>query len=209
MSITREQFLEGLKEGNVGYYESVLRLTQRVNTELVAKNVDVNDGASSEVIVHNFSMRKQIRVDRVTGEIEHIITSDRGEQKYRDLVTSRWYVEAFGLDKEPNKLRVNIKEVDIDKIPDKFIVSVYYCYLNYYDCITYNDTAGMLDKRVESDQRKARHLFKELQEVSEDFDHIILDVMDGKYDYIRKQEQTLENPKRSFLNRIKERLLRK
>mgnify|MGYP001576326755 CR=1 FL=1 len=67
----------------------------------------------------------------------------------------------------------------------------------------------MLDKRVESDQRKARHLFKELQEVSEDFDHIILDVMDGKYDYIRKQEQTLENPKRSFLNRIKERLLRK
>lgn len=209
MSITREDFVKELEKGNLGYYESVLRLTQRINPELEIKDEEIKDAKAKEIIIQDCSMREQVRIDRVTGQVEHIITSPRGAHKYESLVTSAWYKEAFGLDKEPNKLRVGIKEVNIDKIPDDFIVSVYYCYLNYYDCITYNDTAGIIDKRIESHQMRARTLFKELQDTSQEFDSIILDVMSGKYEDKMKQDITLEKPKRTLINMLKEKLFGK
>ena len=206
MSITREEFLKGLNQGNRGYYESVLRLSERVRPDI---DFTVEDGKSQQVIMYDCNLYEQVRVDRVTGNAENIVTSLRGARKYKELIESSWYKEAFRLGDKINNLRVHIKDVCIDKIPDKFIVSVYFSYLNYYDCITYNDTKGTLDKRVDSHQEIARALFKALQDKSEDFDPIILDVLKGKYKDKVELKENARKVKRILTNIIKRKLFRR
>lgn len=205
MSITRENFVEGLNQGNKGYYESVLRLSERINPDI---DSIIEDGKATQVVLYDCNLYEQIRIDRVTGSVENIVTSLRGVKKYKDLITSDWYREAFGLDNEESKLRTNIKDVRIDKIPNKFIVSVYFSYLNYYDCIRYNDTKGTLDKRVDSHQRVARELFVKLQEKSEDFDPIILEVLRGKYKDKVEMKESVGKLKLILRNMLKRKLFR-
>lgn len=84
----------------------------------------------------------QIRICRISGSVDKVLTNVEGAINYNRLISRDWYKEVF------HKLQVDIKDLKIDAIPGDSMLAVYRTYSKYL--------TGDVDLLV-SDASEARH----------------------------------------------------
>lgn len=67
----------------------------------------------------------QIRICRISGSVDKVLTNVEGAINYNRLISRDWYKEVF------HKLQVDIKDLKIDAIPGDSMLAVYRTYSKY------------------------------------------------------------------------------
>ena len=93
----------------------------------------------------------QIRICRISGSVDKVLTNVEGAINYNRLISRDWYKEVF------HKLQVDIKGLKIDAIPGDSMLAVYRTYSKYL--------TGDVDLLVsdESEARRRLECFKSKQ----------------------------------------------
>lgn len=90
----------------------------------------------------------QIRICRISGSVDKVLTNVEGAINYNRLISRDWYKEVF------HKLQVDIKDLKIDAIPGDSMLAVYRTYSKYL--------TGDVDLLV-SDESEARSRLERFQ----------------------------------------------
>lgn len=93
----------------------------------------------------------QIRICRVSGSVDKVLTNLEGAINYNRLISRDWYKEVF------HDLQVNIRDLKIDLIPEDSMLAVYRAYskhlIDNVDLLVSDESEAR--RRLESFQKKA------------------------------------------------------